>query len=96
MSRIVTIRCTCGACPTQYEGTLDDGNAFYFRYRWGFAEVGIAPTHDQAVEATFGGGPHFSRGRQIGGEYAGWMEPEDVHKLLREWIAEYGIQTVTQ
>ncbi len=29
------LECTCGGCPTQYEGSLADGRSVYFRYRHG-------------------------------------------------------------
>jgi hypothetical protein len=48
--RIVTsYRQTCSACPTQYEGTVEDGRIFYFRYRGGWASLGLGSTIDEAV-----------------------------------------------
>jgi hypothetical protein len=46
--RAVTCFQTCVACPSQWEGMLDDGRMFYIRYRsgWLSAEVSEKPTTD--------------------------------------------------
>jgi hypothetical protein len=41
---------TSGACPEQYEGQLTDGRWFYFRYRFGWATLGLGPNIDTAVD----------------------------------------------
>jgi hypothetical protein len=46
---VAAYRCTCGTCPTQYDGTLRDGRTFYFRYRGGYASLGIGATLTDAV-----------------------------------------------
>lgn len=46
---VTTYTLTCGACPTQYEGTLHDGRCFYFRYRGGIASLGIGDSAAAAV-----------------------------------------------
>jgi hypothetical protein len=38
---IATQQHTCIACPDQWEGTLIDGQRFYFRYRGGIASLGV-------------------------------------------------------
>lgn len=30
---------TCGACPSQWEGELEDGRMLYIRYRWGYLSI---------------------------------------------------------
>lgn len=52
--RVDTVRRTCTACPTQYEGQMADGRFFYFRYRHALAELGIGATLDDAVIETLG------------------------------------------
>lgn len=37
--KIVQIVRTCDSCPTQYEGTFEDGDRLYIRYRWGRLSV---------------------------------------------------------
>lgn len=84
------IHCTCTACPTQYEGTLSNGQHFYFRYRWGCVQFAIAPTHDAAVTATIElATTHFYRERHIGHGLSGSMEEEQVRGLIDEWCIEY-------
>ena len=46
---ISDIEMTCGACPTQWEGTTTDGQYVYIRYRHGMFQVGIGATDDDAV-----------------------------------------------
>lgn len=46
---VATYRQTCIACPTQYEGTLKDGQVFYFRYRHGRASLGLGADEEAAV-----------------------------------------------
>lgn len=40
---------TCGACPSQWEGELQDGRAVYIRFRHGWLQVGAGPDVDAAV-----------------------------------------------
>ena len=47
--RVVTLTQTCGACPSQWEGTTDDGRYVYIRYRWGLLTAGIGDSIDEAV-----------------------------------------------
>lgn len=46
--RVESVTWTCGACPSQWEGRLDDGRRIYVRYRWGRLSVRVsdAPTDD--------------------------------------------------
>ncbi|MFI2663325.1 hypothetical protein [Micromonospora carbonacea] len=39
---IATQQQTCWVCPDQWEGTLTNGSLFYYRYRSGWASLGIA------------------------------------------------------
>jgi len=41
------IECTCSACPTQYEGILDNGKMFYFRFRWGELSISESSTQQK-------------------------------------------------
>lgn len=38
-----------GYCPVQYVGQLINGQEFYFRYRSGWASLGIGHTEDDAI-----------------------------------------------
>jgi hypothetical protein len=66
--KVASIRCTCGACPSQWEGVLVDGRTLYVRYRYGFlsAKVSHQPS-DDVTDAV--------RGEQLFGEQVGeWLD----------------------
>lgn len=53
--KIVDITQTCGACPAQWEGKLDDGRMIYVRYRWGHLSARVSPkSTDEVMEAVDG------------------------------------------
>lgn len=37
---------TCIACPSQWEGLLEDDRPFYVRYRWGYLCIDVGPIGD--------------------------------------------------
>lgn len=41
MIRVASITQTCHACPSQWEGLLDDGREVYVRYRFGWLSISI-------------------------------------------------------
>lgn len=47
--KVATLKKTCVACPSQWEGTLEDGQVIYARYRSGALSVGIGDDIDEAV-----------------------------------------------
>ncbi|HSC21090.1 MAG TPA: hypothetical protein VLC07_05125, partial [Solirubrobacterales bacterium] len=47
--KVKAFKRTCLACPSQWEGTLDDERAVYARYRHGELIVGAGKTIDAAV-----------------------------------------------
>lgn len=47
--RVVALKKTCIACPSQWEGVLEDGRVIYARYRWGELSVGVGDGVDEAV-----------------------------------------------
>ena len=44
--KVTKIETSGGACPYQIEGSTDDGQYFYLRYRGGHLRAGVAPTHE--------------------------------------------------
>jgi hypothetical protein len=48
--KVLTLTKTCLACPSQWEGTLDDGRVVYARFRHGHLGVGIGDTVKAAVD----------------------------------------------
>jgi len=51
---IVALTQTCGMCPSQWEGTTDDGKAVYIRYRHGELSVGVGKDQREAVASSMG------------------------------------------
>lgn len=49
LPRVVALKKTCTACPSQWEGALEDGRVIYVRYRWGELSVGTGNDIDEAV-----------------------------------------------
>jgi hypothetical protein len=47
--KVLALRKTSLACPSQWEGVLEDGRAVYARYRWGELSVGVGGSVDEAV-----------------------------------------------
>lgn len=43
---------TCGAYPSQWEGSLDDGRSVFVHYRGGRGRIGVGNSMDDAVDAT--------------------------------------------
>jgi len=75
--RIIKLKQTCDACPTQWSGKLANGADVYVRYRWGcisFSVDGIVLFNDE-----------------IGGEYDGVCDWNDVVECARK--CGYEIQT---
>jgi hypothetical protein len=48
-AKVTALKRTCLACPSQWEGTLEDGRAVYARYRHGELSIGVGDEIDEAV-----------------------------------------------
>lgn len=74
--KLIKLECTCEACPTQYDGKLDDGRMIYVRYRWGYLSIRISKDETDDIF-------HAVRGEEIygiciGNGLDGWMEYSDI------------------
>lgn len=78
--KIINLECTCGACPTQYEGKLEDGRMFYFRYRWGYASLSVSPKESNDVYDAVSGEEVY--GEQLSDEWDGVLEEAKVIEIL--------------
>lgn len=47
--KLVSLEQTCGACPSQWEGKLEDGRFVYARYRYGHLAVTAADSVNMAI-----------------------------------------------
>lgn len=66
--KIKHLKCTCESCPTQWEGTTEDGEAIYIRYRWGQLTI------DVSSETIYS--------KQIGDGFDGLISLENVMKII--------------
>lgn len=48
-TRIASIKQTCFACPSQWEGQTSDGRVVYVRYRWGGLSVSFGNSLRDAI-----------------------------------------------
>jgi hypothetical protein len=51
LPKVIALRKTSLACPSQWEGTLEDGRAIYVRYRHGALSVGVGQDIYEAVRS---------------------------------------------
>lgn len=79
-NRVTEIVQTCGACPSQWEGRLEDGSHFYARFRYGTLRVSVASTLEAAIsgEADDGRDTRDLFFRQISDSLDGVMSTDDM------------------
>lgn len=70
---------TCEACPSQWEGYLTDGRAFYVRFRYGHLRMSVHPTYPLADDADV-----VVEEYDEGDRWAGDMPYEQLRDLLRQ------------
>lgn len=80
---VADFRLTCPSVPTQYEGTLTDGRIFYFRYRFGRAELGIGRTPDDAVMETLDSETPYL---MLGSDFDGWLGEDEFKQAFTELV----------
>jgi len=79
---ITELNQTCGACPSQWEGKLNDGRMFYIRYRWGYLSVRISENATNDVGDAVGGQEIL--GEQV--DKSGWdgvMNEDDMLEKIK-------------
>lgn len=79
-ARVVALRKTCLACPSQWEGTLGDGRVVYARYRHGALSVGVGDDIDQAIRN--GMSDHALYADYVGDGFDGFMDFEELRDHL--------------
>lgn len=84
MTRVVQLTKTCGACPTQWEGKLEDGRMIYFRYRSGRCtlDVSESPTND-IDDAVMGFEVHNHKAAD---EWDGCMSDSEVMDIIGRYF----------
>lgn len=81
---VVSLKKTCIACPSQWEGTLEDGRAIYARYRHGALSVGVGDDLKEAVRNSWTEEALYAD--YLGDGFDGFMDFEELkvhlHGLL--------------
>ena len=82
MMKVKNIKNTCGACPSQWEGNLDDGRMIYIRYRWGYLSIRVSNNPSNDVYDAVDGEEVFGKQVDEGG-WAGVISYEAVKQLTK-------------
>lgn len=80
MLQIKDLKRTCYACPSQWEGTLEDGHMIYIRYRHGRFSVSKSPTPTDDVMDAVGGIELYSN--SFDEPWGGYMDDIDMFLVL--------------
>lgn len=80
LPKVVALKKTCIACPSQWEGALEDGRAVYARYRGGALSVGVGNNVDEAVHN--GMSDHALYADYVGDGLDGYMDFEELKTHL--------------
>lgn len=90
---VTALKKTSIACPSQWEGTLQDGRAIYARYRHGALSVGVGDDTAEAVRNSASDQALFTD--YLGDGLDGFMDLEELkchlHTLL-EFPAELVVE----
>ena len=75
---------TCGACPSQWEASTDDGRMIYIRYRWGGLSVSISKEITDDIYDAIDGDNLFCE--TLGDSFDGLMSEEAMKEITKEVI----------
>ncbi len=76
---VKTIKQTCLACPSQWEGELQDSQPIYIRYRWGTLTVSVGKVGDLFDNLLSWKVVYKD---QIGEQFDGVISWEEVEKII--------------
>lgn len=79
--KVKTLKKACLACPSQWEGDLDDGRVVYVRYRHGELSVGVGETINAAVQNA--GSEEALYAEELSDGLDGFMTFEELNGRLR-------------
>lgn len=74
---------TCSACPSQWEGKLQDGRMFYARYRHGYFYISVSdgPTEDGFDAVT----DNYLMEAEVGDGMDG-VSTEEMQELTKDYV----------
>lgn len=82
--KIKKLERTCFACPSQWEGELEDGRMIYIRYRYGCLYVKISENYTNDISDAVRNKIIYQK--YIGGDYDGVMDNEEMLSILKDVI----------
>ena len=91
--KVIALKSTSIACPSQWEGTLEDGRAIYARYRHGALSVGVGDDIGEAVRNSGSDNALFTD--YVGDGLDGFMDLEELERhlfALLEFPAELAVE----
>src|SRR6187200_3071987 len=80
LPKLVSLKNPCIACPSQWEGALEDGRAIYARYRHGELSVGVGNDINEAVRNGMSDQALYANA--IGNGLDGFMDPQELKAQL--------------
>jgi hypothetical protein len=80
-AKVIALKRTCLACPSQWEGSLADGRAVYARYRHGELTIGVGDDIDGAVRNARSDLALYAE--EVGDGLDGFMSFEELKAKLR-------------
>lgn len=89
----VSVACPPVPCPSQWEGTLEDGRVIYARYRHGALSVGIGSDIDDAVHN--GWTDYALYADFVGDGFDGFMDFEEL-KIHLHGLLEFPADLVVE
>lgn len=78
--KVVALKQTSIACPSQWEGVLEDGRVIYARYRWGELSVGLGDGVAEAVRNGMSDDALYAD--PVSGGLDGYMDLEELKAHL--------------
>lgn len=78
---VKTLERTCEACPSQWQGHLEDGRMFYIRYRWGNFNAYLSKEPTEKVVDAIQGEILVSIDN-YGDNFDGYIEEQDMIKIM--------------
>lgn len=73
--KVIELKQTCNACPSQWDGKTDDGRILYVRYRWGYLSVCLGQDTGDEYDGVRG---EEIYGESVGDALDGVMEERDM------------------
>ena len=81
--KVTYINQTCGACPSQWEGNLEDGRMFYARYRWGCLSIELSKEKTNNVMMAMGEDGNLIYNERLGDEFDGVFDQSELIGIMR-------------